>query len=229
MCPTMEDGEDARECLLLFNIHVRVSVCKNLMGFTIARKEVDLELELELATMCDPYLMMDLALEDLDDIPATQEPAWKLASPSKHVIEDLSTSEGGDSPDKMPACTSTPVKPSTPSPTSSPSETKPGSPDSKMSLSAPPTPIEQKPASEKKDLSDAIPALADQITRANARKRLNRFFKPRCDGTLLAPQNVVDAWNSKDEAQKESMIDQFLACGLDKAWPDNRHPHLYRC
>ena len=62
-------------------------------------------------------------------------------------------------------------------------------------------------------------AMAQEVSDANAKKRLSRMMKPRVDGSYLVPKEIVDLYN--DLAKRVEVEAEFIRCGLDKdshAW-----------
>ena len=106
-------------------------------------------------------------------------------------------------------------------PQSQPPQSQPGGqpqsqpPQSQPPQSQPPQRLHsegtQPPAFKKGDLVEA----ANGVTKANVRKRLNRLFAPRVDGSYQVPESLALAW--KDDANKDQMIQDYIDTGLSKA------------
>ena len=58
-------------------------------------------------------------------------------------------------------------------------------------------------------------AMQQDVSEANAKKRLARMMKPRVDGSYLLPKEVVDLYNNS--AKRPELEAEFVRSGLDKA------------
>ena len=76
----------------------------------------------------------------------------------------------------------------------------------------------QPPGADSRDSQTASPSLStnvakalDELSRQSAMKRLGRLMRPRVDGSLLVPKELVDQY--KDPNTKEKVIAEFIGCG----------------
>ena len=70
------------------------------------------------------------------------------------------------------------------------------------------------PTKQLETIASALQSAKEDVTRVNVKKRLARLFRPRVDGTLLVPPELMEQY--KDLEKRESLVDDFIQSGLAK-------------